>query len=102
LGDMSHHKKIYVNPSHIKKIFANMKREGKDFSGRVIPLFATMMIQANQEDGVDLGIPTATQQTPITIQPSTSKPQKKQSMRKQKTTTTVPHPSDSTADIPNE
>ncbi|GKB94105.1 hypothetical protein Tco_0980242 [Tanacetum coccineum] len=33
LGDMSHHKKIYVNPLHIKKIFANMKRQGKDFSG---------------------------------------------------------------------
>ncbi|GJU27756.1 hypothetical protein Tco_1166377 [Tanacetum coccineum] len=102
LGDMSHHKKIYVNPSHTKKIFANMKREGKDFSGRVTPLFATMMIQANQEEGVDSGIPTATQQTPITIQPSTSKPQKKQSRRKQKTTTAVPHPSDSTADVPNE
>ncbi|GKB88764.1 hypothetical protein Tco_0961036 [Tanacetum coccineum] len=32
LGDMSHHKKTFVNPFHIKKIFANMKREGKDFS----------------------------------------------------------------------
>ncbi|GJS04984.1 putative ribonuclease H-like domain-containing protein [Tanacetum coccineum] len=53
LGDMSHHKKIYVNPSHTKKIFANVKREGKDFSGRVTPLFATMMVQANQEEGVD-------------------------------------------------
>ncbi|GJX80909.1 hypothetical protein Tco_0329058 [Tanacetum coccineum] len=74
LGDMSHHKKIYVNPSYIKKIFANMKREGKDFSGRVTPMFATMMVQANQEEGVDSGIPTATQQTPIIIQPSTSKP----------------------------
>ncbi|GJS80893.1 hypothetical protein Tco_0747434 [Tanacetum coccineum] len=31
IGDMSHHKRIYVNPSHIKKIFANMRREGKDF-----------------------------------------------------------------------
>ncbi|GKF49623.1 hypothetical protein Tco_0142874, partial [Tanacetum coccineum] len=51
-----------------------MKREGKDFSGR----------------------------TPITIQPSTSKLRKKQSRRKQKKTTTVPHPSDSTADVPNE
>ncbi|GJU38731.1 hypothetical protein Tco_1191688 [Tanacetum coccineum] len=48
------------------------------------------------------GIPTASQQTPITIQPSTSKPQKKQSRRKQKKTTAVPHPSDSTADVPNE
>ncbi|GKC16399.1 hypothetical protein Tco_1013181 [Tanacetum coccineum] len=50
----------------------------------------------------DLGILTASQQTPITIQPSTSKPQKKQSRRKQKKTTAVPHPSDSTADVQNE
>ncbi|GJV06478.1 hypothetical protein Tco_1344134 [Tanacetum coccineum] len=84
LGDMSHHKKTYVNPSHTKKIFANMKREGKDFSGRVTPLFATMMVQANQEEGVDSDIPTDSQQTPITTQPSTSKPQKKQSRRKQR------------------
>ncbi|GJT99829.1 hypothetical protein Tco_1110168 [Tanacetum coccineum] len=79
-----------------------MKREGKDFSRRVTPLFATMMVQANQEEGVDSGIPTASQQTPITIQPSTSKTQKKQSRRKQKKTTAVPHPSNSTADVPNE
>ncbi|GKB39117.1 hypothetical protein Tco_0884059, partial [Tanacetum coccineum] len=78
-----------------------MRREGKDFSGSVTPLFATMMVQANQEEGVDSGIPTASQQTPITIQLSTSKPQMKQSRRKQKKTTTVPHPSDSTADVPN-
>ncbi|GKE18701.1 hypothetical protein Tco_1426278, partial [Tanacetum coccineum] len=57
LEDMSHHKKIYVIPSHTKKIFANMKREGKDFSGRVTPLFATMMVQANQEEGEDSDIP---------------------------------------------
>ncbi|GJV51363.1 hypothetical protein Tco_1447104 [Tanacetum coccineum] len=90
LGDMSHHKKIYVNPSHIKKIFANMKREGKDFSGRVTPLFATMMVQANQEEGVDSGIPTNSQQTPFTTQPSSSRPQKKQSRRKQRKETKVP------------
>ncbi|GKC16860.1 hypothetical protein Tco_1013642 [Tanacetum coccineum] len=66
LGDMSHHKKIYVNPSHTKKIFANMKREGKDFSGRVTPLFATMMVQATQDEG------------------------KKQSRRKQRKETEVP------------
>ncbi|GKE07863.1 hypothetical protein Tco_1411414, partial [Tanacetum coccineum] len=84
LGDMSHHKTTYVIPSHTKKIFANMKREGKDFFGRVTPLFATIMVQANQEEGVDLDIPTDSQQTPITTQPSTSKPQKKQSRRKQR------------------
>ncbi|GJZ12054.1 hypothetical protein Tco_0546813 [Tanacetum coccineum] len=90
LGVMSHHKKIYVNPSHTKKIFANMKREGKDFSGRVTPLFATMMVQANQEDGVDSGIPTDSQQTLITTQPSSSRPQKKQSRRRQRKETEVP------------
>ncbi|GKD45432.1 hypothetical protein Tco_1270077 [Tanacetum coccineum] len=55
-----------------------MKREGKDFSRRVTPLFATMMVQANQEEGVDSGIPTNSQQTPFTTQPSSSRPQKKQ------------------------
>ncbi|GJX07455.1 hypothetical protein Tco_0195387 [Tanacetum coccineum] len=34
LGDMSHHKKIFVTPSHTKKVFGNMKREGKGFSRR--------------------------------------------------------------------
>ncbi|GKB26889.1 hypothetical protein Tco_0866290 [Tanacetum coccineum] len=51
-----------------------MKREGKYFSGR----------------------------TPITTQPSTSKPHKKPSKRKQRKDFEVPHPSDSTADVPNE
>ncbi|GJY39614.1 hypothetical protein Tco_0425978 [Tanacetum coccineum] len=66
LGDMSHHKKIFVNPSHTKKIFANMKREGKDFSGRITPLFETMMVQPTQDEGVDSGIPADSLQTPIT------------------------------------
>nr|GEZ56590.1 hypothetical protein [Tanacetum cinerariifolium] len=32
LGDMSHHKDIYDNPSLTKKVFANMKRVGTGFS----------------------------------------------------------------------
>ncbi|GKB59935.1 hypothetical protein Tco_0916121 [Tanacetum coccineum] len=32
-------------------VFANMKRQGKDFSSRVTPLFSTMMVQAQQEQG---------------------------------------------------
>ncbi|GKB43054.1 hypothetical protein Tco_0887996 [Tanacetum coccineum] len=74
LGDMSHHKKTYVNPLHTKKIFANMKREGKDFSGRVTPLFATMMVQANQEDGADSATPTDSHSTPIITQPKETNP----------------------------
>ncbi|GJS08594.1 putative ribonuclease H-like domain-containing protein [Tanacetum coccineum] len=48
---MSKHKEIYVTPSHTKKVFANMKRQGKDFSSRDTPLFPTMMVQAQQEMG---------------------------------------------------
>ncbi|GJU38216.1 hypothetical protein Tco_1191173 [Tanacetum coccineum] len=54
LGDMSHYKKIYVTPSHTKKIFANIKREGKGFSGTITPLFQTMMVQAQVEMGKEL------------------------------------------------
>ncbi|GKB01343.1 hypothetical protein Tco_0829387 [Tanacetum coccineum] len=43
-----------------------------------------MMVQATQDEGVDLSIPTDSQHTPITTQPSSSRPQKKQSRRKQR------------------
>nr|GEU87934.1 hypothetical protein [Tanacetum cinerariifolium] len=37
------HNAIFVISSHTKKVFANIKRERKDFSGRVTPLFQSMM-----------------------------------------------------------
>ncbi|GJS70755.1 hypothetical protein Tco_0703596 [Tanacetum coccineum] len=67
LGDMSHHKKVYVNPSHTNKIFANMKRAGKDFSERITPLFDTMMVQASGEVGEDSDNPTDSNQIPIVL-----------------------------------
>nr|GEU65681.1 hypothetical protein [Tanacetum cinerariifolium] len=42
---------IYVTPSHTQKIFESMKMVGKDFSGRVTPLFLIMMVQAQEEMG---------------------------------------------------
>ncbi|GKA14797.1 hypothetical protein Tco_0694443 [Tanacetum coccineum] len=53
LEGMQSHKRIYVTPSHTKKIFGNMRRVGKGFSGRDTPLFPTMMVQAQQEKGED-------------------------------------------------
>ncbi|GJV77764.1 ribonuclease H-like domain-containing protein [Tanacetum coccineum] len=46
---MSKHKEIYVTPSYTKKVFTNMKRQGKDFSGRDTPLFPTMIVQAQEQ-----------------------------------------------------
>ncbi|GJW04583.1 hypothetical protein Tco_1563439 [Tanacetum coccineum] len=71
---MFKHKEIYVTPSHIKKIFANIKREGKGFSGTIIPLFLTMIVQAQEQVGEGSEIPTDSHHTPTTTQPSTSKP----------------------------
>nr|GEX70068.1 uncharacterized mitochondrial protein AtMg00810-like [Tanacetum cinerariifolium] len=49
LGDMSHHKGIFLNPSLTKMVFANMKRVGTGFSRAITPLFETMMVQAPEE-----------------------------------------------------
>ncbi|GJV81117.1 hypothetical protein Tco_1516987 [Tanacetum coccineum] len=34
---------VYQTPAHTKMVFTNMKRKGKDFSGRLTPLFASML-----------------------------------------------------------
>ncbi|GJX60879.1 hypothetical protein Tco_0292269 [Tanacetum coccineum] len=81
---ITRHKEVYVTPSYTKKVFANMKIPGKGFSGRVTPLFPTMMIQASEDMGEDSAAPSDSHSTPIISQPSSSKPQKKKSMRKQR------------------
>ncbi|GJU11392.1 ribonuclease H-like domain-containing protein [Tanacetum coccineum] len=83
LGNMSTHKKIFVNPFHTKKVFANMKRAGKDFSGRITPLFDTMMVQPVEEMGEDSDHPTDSTPIHIIDQPSSSsQPKKKQPSKK--------------------
>ncbi|GKE55885.1 hypothetical protein Tco_1495070 [Tanacetum coccineum] len=47
-------------------------------------MFATMIVQANQEEGADSATPTDSHSTPIITQPPSSKPQKKKSNRKQR------------------
>ncbi|GJV57755.1 putative ribonuclease H-like domain-containing protein [Tanacetum coccineum] len=89
VGDMSTHDEIFVTPSHTKKVFGNMNRVGKGFSRAVTPLFPAMMVQAQEEMGEGLAMPTDPHHTPI-IQSSTSQPQKKQSRRKQRKDTKIP------------
>ncbi|GJW40264.1 hypothetical protein Tco_0066109 [Tanacetum coccineum] len=50
---MASHKRIYIAPSHTKKIFGNMRRVGKGFSRRETPLFQTMVVQDQAEMGED-------------------------------------------------
>ncbi|GJV38472.1 uncharacterized mitochondrial protein-like protein [Tanacetum coccineum] len=58
LGNMSTLKKIFVNPFHTKKVFANMKRAEKDFSRRITPLFDTMMEVPQDEAEHEESVPT--------------------------------------------
>ncbi|GKA89579.1 hypothetical protein Tco_0811391 [Tanacetum coccineum] len=99
---MSKHKGIYVTPSHTKKVFTNMKRQGKDFSGRVTPLFPTMMVQDQEDMGEGSSNPINPHHTPTIIQPSTSQSKKKQLRKSEKKNTKVPQPSGSTDDVADE
>ncbi|GKB53409.1 hypothetical protein Tco_0904162 [Tanacetum coccineum] len=58
VGDMSNHKRIYVTPSHTKKVFGNMKREGKGFSRKSTLLQVSNLDgTAQQEQGNGLANP---------------------------------------------
>ncbi|GJS83292.1 hypothetical protein Tco_0749833 [Tanacetum coccineum] len=81
---MATHNRIYIAPSHTKKICANMRRQGKDFSGRETPLFPTMVVQAQEEMGEGSAIPIDPHHTPIITQPSSSQPQRKQKSKRPK------------------
>ncbi|GJY78775.1 hypothetical protein Tco_0484576 [Tanacetum coccineum] len=74
------------------KVFANMKKAGKDFSRRIKPLLDTMMVQAYEEVGEDSDHPTDSNQIHIIDQPSTSSQpkQKQKSKRKQRKEAEVP------------
>ncbi|GJZ06940.1 hypothetical protein Tco_0540733 [Tanacetum coccineum] len=102
LKGMATHKRIYIAPSHTKKIFRNMRRVGKSFSGSETPLFQTMVVQDQAEMGEALTNPTNPHYTPTFIQLSTSQPQKKQKHRKPKRKDTeIPRssgPTDNVAD----
>ncbi|GJQ90528.1 hypothetical protein Tco_0001667 [Tanacetum coccineum] len=103
LEGMMNHNRVNIAPSHTKKVFANMKRQGKDFSGRVTPLFSTMMVQAQQEQGQGSDMPTDPHHTPTIILPSTSQPQRKQRPRKPKRKDTeIPHSSVPMENVANE
>nr|GEU57848.1 uncharacterized mitochondrial protein AtMg00810-like [Tanacetum cinerariifolium] len=80
LGDMSHHKDIYINPTLTKKIFSNIKRVGAGFSEVVTTLFDNMLVPTAQEVGL---IQANVQSITIPTEPSTSKPHKKHKSKKQ-------------------
>nr|GEW42308.1 ribonuclease H-like domain-containing protein [Tanacetum cinerariifolium] len=93
VDEMSNHERKYISTSHTKKIFRNIRRVGKGFSGRVTPLFPTMAIQFELGEGS--AMPTDPHHAPTILQSSSSQPQKTHKPRKPtRKVTQVPRPSD--------
>nr|GEY69008.1 ribonuclease H-like domain-containing protein [Tanacetum cinerariifolium] len=98
---LSNHGRKYISPSHTKKIFRIMKKVGKGFSGRVTPLFPTMMVQSELGEGS--AMPTNPHHTPTILQSSSSQPQKPHKPKKPiRKVTQVPQPSGLTECVADE
>nr|GEU53531.1 putative ribonuclease H-like domain-containing protein [Tanacetum cinerariifolium] len=99
LDGMSNHERKYVLPSNTKKIFRNMRRIGKGFSGRITPLFLTMVVRSQLGKGS--AMPTDPHHTPIILQSSLSEPQKTQKPRKPTRKVTEATPNESSSQGPD-
>nr|GEX40798.1 hypothetical protein [Tanacetum cinerariifolium] len=53
VGDLSTHTTKYTSPDLTQKVFANMQRVGKGFSGVETPLFAGMLVEQQVVEEVD-------------------------------------------------
>ncbi|GJW20450.1 hypothetical protein Tco_0031072 [Tanacetum coccineum] len=65
------------------KVFSFMVKKGKHFSGKVTPLFASMLVQSNEDEGATSERPSELQPTPFPPHPSEAniKPQSDPSPR---------------------
>ncbi|GJY43755.1 hypothetical protein Tco_0431968 [Tanacetum coccineum] len=61
----------YETPCHTKKVFTNMARKGVKFSGKVTPLFDSMLVPHQVPKGEGSEQPTEPQPTPSPTHPST-------------------------------
>ncbi|GKD98036.1 hypothetical protein Tco_1381933 [Tanacetum coccineum] len=100
LDKVPSHNVIFSVPCHTKKVFANMKRTGKDFSGKVTPLFDTMLIQNQADVGEGSGHPTDPQHTPKSDQPSITEQIISQSSHQPKKTHKPKKPKSNVIQIP--
>nr|GEZ35545.1 hypothetical protein [Tanacetum cinerariifolium] len=56
LDDLSSHITKYTSPALTQKVFANMRRIGKGFSGIETPLFDTMLVQPQVHDDAEVDV----------------------------------------------
>nr|GEU78982.1 putative ribonuclease H-like domain-containing protein [Tanacetum cinerariifolium] len=56
VDDLSSHNTKYTSPTLTQKVFANMRRIGKGFSGVETPLFDTMLVQPQVQDAAEVDV----------------------------------------------
>nr|GFA55316.1 hypothetical protein [Tanacetum cinerariifolium] len=71
--DMTTHNTIYKSPAFTQKVFANMRRVGKGFSGVETPLFNSMLVQSQQQAKEGVDVPITHAQPSTTSAPSPTK-----------------------------
>ena len=88
----------FVPLSHTKKVFSNMKRVGKEFSGKVTPLFSTMVgvptIGGEGSSSQQVQTPNDPQPTPPPAQTTSTQPELHQNIPQSPLTSTPPTPKD--------
>ncbi|GJU29101.1 hypothetical protein Tco_1172690 [Tanacetum coccineum] len=62
---------VYVTPTHTQKVFSNMSWKGVKFSGKVTPLFDSMLVPHQAPEGEGSEQPTEPQPTPSPTHAST-------------------------------
>nr|GEX73122.1 retrovirus-related Pol polyprotein from transposon TNT 1-94 [Tanacetum cinerariifolium] len=77
IADLSSHNTKYTSPALTQKVFANMRRVGKGFSGVDTPLFEVMLVPQKVHNDIDAAaededavVPTSPSPTPASIPPS--------------------------------
>ncbi|GKD04297.1 hypothetical protein Tco_1179271, partial [Tanacetum coccineum] len=97
VDDMTSHHTKFTSPALTQKVFENMRRVGKGFSGNETLLFDTMLVQPQTQADEDVKMPVDEEQPAITSAPSRSESQDQPSAShdspKQETTHSSPHDS---------
>ncbi|GJU33812.1 hypothetical protein Tco_1182166 [Tanacetum coccineum] len=72
VDDMTSYHTKYTSPALTQKVFSNMRRVGKGFSGNETPLFDTMLVQPRTQADKDVEMPVDEEQPATTSAPSIS------------------------------
>ncbi|GJT13075.1 hypothetical protein Tco_0860117 [Tanacetum coccineum] len=84
------HERTYVAPTLTQKLFSNMRRVSKGYTGVNIPLFSSMLVQGPIQQGDGSTVPVESHHTPITTPPPHKPPRSSPSREDYSADTEIP------------